>query len=393
MNSQPQPFRVAVPGETLQRIRERLGSYRWDAQPEPLDAGDWRYGPPVAFMRDLCAYWLDRYDWRTQERAMNVVPHFTAMVDGVEIHFVHERGSGHSAQPLLIAHGWPYSFHSYSHLIDRLAHPERHGGRAEDAFHVVVPSYPGYDFSARPDAPMGPRAVALTFDMLMGILGYDNYVVHGGDWGAHITSLLGFHRPDRVAGIHTTAIALRDASAEQLSGRVADDATDEEKAFVADEFARWQREGAYSQLQATKPAKLAYAMVDSPVGVAAWIIEAFHAWSDQRQRPFEELFTRDQLITEVMLYLITDAFPTSTWIYGAKRHEEMTLPPGKRVEVPTAVAVFQDPVFPTPSRAIVEKSHRVVRYKEMPYGGHFPFYEAPELLVGDLQAFLHQLRS
>lgn len=128
-----QPFRVDVPDETLQRIRERVASYRWEALPEPPDASDWRYGPPIAFMRELCAYWLDHYDWRRQERAMNAVPHFTATIDGVDLHFVHERGSGPAAQPLLIAHGWPYSFHSYTHLIDRLAHPERHGGRAEDA--------------------------------------------------------------------------------------------------------------------------------------------------------------------------------------------------------------------------------------------------------------------
>lgn len=324
---------------------------------------------------------------------MNAVPHFMVEVEGVDLHFVHERGSGPSPMPLLIAHGWPYSFHSYSHLVDRLAHPERHGGSANEAFDVIVPSYPGYDFSQRPAAPMGPRAVALMFDALMQRLSYDDYLVHGGDWGAHVTSLLGFHRPDCVAGIHTTAIALRDATAEQLTGEVGQDATAEEQAFVADEVRRWRHEGAYSQLHATKPAKLAYAMVDSLVGVAAWIVEAFHAWSDLRHTAFEDLFTPDQLLTEVMLYLVTDAFPTSTWIYGAKRNEEMTLPPGRRVEVPTAVAAFQDPVFPTPPRAVAEKSHRVVRYVDMAHGGHFPFYEAQDLLVNDLRSFLLQLRQ
>lgn len=239
--SAPQRFRVDVPQEVLERIRQRVASYRWNALPEVPGAGDWRSGPPVAFMRELCAYWVDGYDWREQERAMNAVPHFLAEVDAVDIHFVHERGSGPSPMPLLIAHGWPYSFHSYSHLLDRLAHPERHGGRAEEAFDVVVPSYPGYDFSQRPAAPMGPRAVGFAFDALMRRLGYDSYVVHGGDWGAHITSLLGLHRPERVAGIHTTAIALRDATAEQLTGQVAEDATTQEKAFVADEARRWRR--------------------------------------------------------------------------------------------------------------------------------------------------------
>ena len=390
-NASVRPFRVNVAEDRLRHIRRRVRDYRWDALAEPPDTADWRYGPPAAWMRELCAYWTDGYDWRVQERAMNARPHFVTTINGVDLHYVHERGSGPRPRPLLIAHGWPYSFHSYTHLVDSLCHPERHGGRVEDAFSVVIPSYPGYDFSARPAAPLGPRAVAFLFDELMGRLGYARYVVHGGDWGAHITSLLGFHRPARVAGIHTMALALREAGAEQLTGRIPPDASAEQQAFVADEYTRWQQEGAYSQLHATKPAKLAYAMLDSPVGVAAWIIEAFHAWSDRSERAFEELFTRDQLLTEVMLYLVTDAFPTSTWIYGAKRQEEATLPPGRRVEVPTAVAAFRDPVFPMPPRAVAEKSHHVVRYEELPRGGHFPFYEAPELLVEDLRAFCRQL--
>ncbi len=248
-------------------------------------------------------------------------------------------------------------------------------------------AYPGYAFSGRPRQPLGPRAIVFLFDKLMARLGYDRYLVHSGDWGAHITSLLGFHLPQRVIGIHSTALALREAGAEQLSGEVPSDATDEQQAFVAAESAIWRREGAYSQLHATKPAKLGYAMMDSPVGTAAWIVEAFHAWSDRRERSFEELFTSDQLLTEVMLYLVTDAFPTSTWIYGAKQHEEMTLPPGQRVTVPTGLAAFPDPVFPMPPRQVAQRSHDVVQYTEMPHGGHFPFYEAPDLLIDDLRKF------
>ena len=241
-SSVPQPFQIDVPDATLQRIRRRVGAYRWDAMPQPVGSADWRGGPPVSFMRALCRYWHDEYNWRAQERVINAVPHYKAQVRGLDIHFVHKRGSGATPRPLLLAHGWPYSFHSYSHLIDRLAHPERHGGRMEDAFSVVIPSYPGYDFSQRPTMPMGPREIALLFDDLMDILGYDRYVVHGGDWGAHVTSLLGFQRPQRVAGIHSLGIALRHASAEQLTGKVASDASDEEKAFVASEMATWSRE-------------------------------------------------------------------------------------------------------------------------------------------------------
>jgi microsomal epoxide hydrolase len=381
------PFVIDIPDAKLDAIYQRVRAFDWPHWKEPADSGDWRYGPPAAYMRDLCRHWTEHYDWRHHERRMNAVPNFLTNIDGADLHYVHERGSGSAPMPLLVAHGWPYSFHSYSHLIERLAHPERFGGRVEDAFSVVVPSYPGYDFSAPPAAPMGPRAIGFAFDRLMARLGYDRYAVHGGDWGAHITSLLAFHAPERIVGIHSTALAQREAGAEQLTGHVPPGASDEDRAFIENEYAIWEQEGAYSRIHATKPAKLGYAMFDSPVGVAAWIVEAFHAWSDRRQRAFGDLFSFDQLLTEVMLYLVTDAFPTSTWIYGAKRNEEMSLPEGQRVRVPTAMAAFPDPVFPVPSRQAVERSHDVVQYTQMPRGGHFPFYEEPDLLVEDLFAF------
>jgi pimeloyl-ACP methyl ester carboxylesterase len=382
-----QPFKVDVSDEVLDRIRDRVRAYRWEAWCEPPDAEDWRYGPPVSFMRSLCTYWTESYDWRLHERAMNSLPRFTTEGDDLKLHFVHERGSGSNPVPLLIAHGWPYSSQSYDGLVGPLAHPENHGGLAEDAFSVIVPSYPGYDFSGRPAYPMGPRAIAFLFDRLMGELGYDRYMVHGGDWGAHVTSLLGFHHPDRIIGIHSTALCLREAGAEQLSGETPRDASIAEKSFAAEEHAIWQHEGAYSQLHATKPAKLGFAILDSPVGLAAWIVEAFHAWSDRTDKTFTELFSYDQLLTEIMLYLVTDAFPTSTWIYGAKQFEEKTLPVGQRVQAPTALAAFRDPVFPMPPRDVAERSHNVVQYSEMAHGGHFPFYEAPDLLVDDLRIF------
>ena len=382
-----EPFTIHVADASLDRIKERVRAFPWHAWSDAPGAEDWRHGPPSTFMRALCKYWTERYDWREQERAMNALPHYRTMLEDLSIHFVHERGSGEAPAPLLIAHGWPYSFHSYDGLVDQLAHPEHHGGRIEDAFSVVIPSYPGYDFSGRPPMPMGPHAIALLFDQLMAKLGYDRYFVHGGDWGAHVTSILGLHRSERVIGIHATALALREAGAEQLTGKTPVDATEEERAFASTEYAIWRREGAYSLLQATKPAKLGYAMLDSPVGLAAWIVEAFYAWSDLESRRFEEVFTFDQLLTEVMLYLVTDAFPTSTWIYGAKQQEEMTVPAGQRVTVPTALAAFRDPVFPMPPRQVAQRSHNVVRYTEMPRGGHFPFYEAPDLLINDLRAF------
>jgi hypothetical protein len=214
------PFRIEIAQARLEAIRERVRTFRWDAWSEPADAVDWKYGPPAVFMRDLCNYWTREYDWRRQEEAINRRSHFMMRIDDLDIHFTHERGSGTSPVPLLIAHGWPYSFHSYDGLIDPLAHPELHGGKSGEAFSVVIPSYPGYDFSSRPRQPMGPREIAFVFDKLMAKLGYERYMVHGGDWGAHITSLLAFHLPKRILGIHSTALALREAgSRAALGGR------------------------------------------------------------------------------------------------------------------------------------------------------------------------------
>lgn len=385
----PTPFWVAVEQGKLDAIVRRVREFPWGAFTVPPGADEWRYGPSPAFMRELCAHWIERYDWRGQEAAINAVPQFTTQVSGASLHFVHERGSGPSPRPLLIVPGWPYSFHSYSNTVERLAHPERFGGRVEDAFSVVIPSIPGFGFSGRPAAPMGPRRVAELFDNLMvGTLGYERYMAHGGDWGAPIVDFLGFSRPEHITGVHLTMVLVRADGAPALSGKMAPGASEAEQAFAGAEIAVWVKEGAYAQLAATKPLSPAYAMADSPVGIAAWIVEAFHAWSDRREQPFEALFSHDQLLTEVMLYLVSGSFGTSTWIDAADEQEQFyTVPLGKRIEVPVGIAAFPDPVFLPVPREIAEKSHNVVHYTVMPRGGHFPFYEVPELLVDDLRKF------
>jgi pimeloyl-ACP methyl ester carboxylesterase len=390
-----QPYRINVPDHTLQVIRDRVRNYRWDAFVAPDGAGDWRHGPPPIWLREFCAYWTDQFDWHAQERRMNELPHFLAEVNGIDLHFVHERGSGNSPRPLLLAHGWPYSFHSYTELIERLAHPERFGGREEDAFSVVVPSMPGYDFSSRPVSPIGPKRIAPMFNRLMTeVLGYDRYFVHGGDWGSAIAEMLSFQFPETVAGIHITMLSVRHHGAPPRSNEVPADASKEERDFASVEASLWKGESAYARIQATRPLKLSAGMVDSPVGVAAWIVEAFHAWSDRRDRPFGEIFSRDQLLTEIMLYLVTDAFGPASWIYVAEGEEQyQTLPPGGRIEVPVGVAAYPDPVFPMPPRSVAERSHNIVRFSQMDYGGHFPFYEAPDGLLADLFEFVQEVGS
>ncbi len=387
------PFHLHVPDTTLHRIRERVASFRWADFHEPADAGDWRYGPPAAWMRDLCAHWVDRYDWRDAENALNVFPHFMTDIDGQRLHIIHERGSGPSPRPLLLIHGWPYSFASYVHLIEPLAHPERFGGREADAFTVVVPSLPGYDFSPPPTTPVGPQHIAALLDRLMtDTLGHERYLVHGGDWGSATAEMLGFHHPEHVAGLHLTMLSVRHHGAPPRTGDVPASASEDERAFATREAELWKDESAYARIQATKPLKLAYGMSDSPVGVAAWIAEAFHAWSDIRQRSFDDAIPRNRLLTEIMLYLVTDSFNPSTWIYVAEGREAyQTLPRGSRIDVPVALAAYPDPVFPMPPRTVAERSHSVVRYTEMPNGGHFPFYEAADPLLDDLRAFARSL--
>ncbi|MBE7210561.1 MAG: alpha/beta hydrolase, partial [Gluconacetobacter diazotrophicus] len=264
-----------------------------------------------------------------------------------------------------------------------------------DAFTVVIPSLPGYDFSPSPNLPTGPRRIAGLLDRLMtDTLGLAPYLVHGGDWGSATAAMLGLHHAPHVAGLHLTMSSVRRHGAPPRADRVPDDASAEERAFATREAAIWRNESAYARIMQTRPLKLAYAMADSPVGVAAWIAEAFHAWSDLRNRPFEQAIPPDALLDEIMLYLVTDAANPASWIYVAEAIEDyQTLPPGTRIEVPTAFAAYPDPVFPMPPRSMLDRAHRVVRHTVMPRGGHFPFLEDPEPLIDDLRGFAAALSA
>lgn len=387
----PKPFEIHVTQAKLERILERVRAFDWDAVPA-LDG--WALGTNHAWLRELAAYWGDGFRWRDVEARLNRFPNFTAEIGAQRLHFVHERGSGASPTPLLLLHGWPYSFASFGGVIGPLAHPERFGGAAEDAFDVVAASLPGYGFSGKPDAPLGPQAMAGLFDRLMTeVLGYDRYLVQGGDFGGFIASRLGFDHAEHVLGVHSNSFMVRHEGAQLGSGQAGKDATPEEQAFAQREAQTFGFEGGYAVIQGTRPQSLGFAVQDSPVGAAAWLLEKFCAWSDRRQRDVLGIFTPDQLLTEVTLYLVTDTFTTSTWLYPAYFQEgSATLPEGRRVEVPTAFAAFPDPVFPAPPRAFMERSHNVVRWSAPPEGGHFPALEVPDLYLGEIRAFGRGLR-
>lgn len=377
------PFQIEVPVETLELIRRQVASYAWHEMP---DDGGWAYGANLAYMKELCAYWLDEFDWRVQEAAINRFAHFIAPVDGIDLHFMHEKGSGPAPMPLIISHGWPGSIVEFLKIIEPLAHPERFGGSSEDAFDVIAPSLPGFGFSGRPPRPIGPRKIARLFDTLMtDVLEYPSYLAQGGDWGGAISSWLGFEHAPACRAIHINIFTMRPPNGPQSR---------EEEAW-ATQFKRDQlMEDGYRTQQATKPQTLSYAMMDSPVGVAAWIIEKFNSWSDTVGDNIESVYTKDELLTNIMVYLVTKTFNTASWIYYGRREEggRVLSPDGQRVEVPTAAALFPAELLAWPPRSYAERVYNITRWTEMPRGGHFAALEQPTLLIDDIRAFARTLR-
>lgn len=377
------PFQIEVPVETLELIRRQVASYAWHEMP---DDGGWAYGANLAYMKELCAYWLDEFDWRVQEAAINRFTHFIAPVDGIDLHFIHEKGSGPAPMPLIISHGWPGSIVEFLKIIEPLAHPERFGGSSEDAFDVIAPSLPGFGFSGRPPRPIGPRKIARLFDTLMtDVLEYPSYLAQGGDWGGAISSWLGFEHAPACRAIHINIFTMRPPNGPQSR---------EEEAW-ATQFKRDQlMEDGYRTQQATKPQTLSYAMMDSPVGVAAWIIEKFNSWSDTVGDNIESVYTKDELLTNIMVYLVTKSFNTASWIYYGRREEggRVLSPDGQRVEVPTAAALFPAELLSWPPRSYAERVYNITRWTEMPRGGHFAALEQPTLLIDDIRAFARTLR-
>ena len=377
------PFQIEVPVETLELIRRQVASYAWHEMP---DDGGWAYGANLAYMKELCAYWLDEFDWRVQEAAINRFAHFIAPVDGIDLHFIHEKGSGPAPMPLIISHGWPGSIVEFLKIIEPLAHPERFGGSSEDAFDVIAPSLPGFGFSGRPPRPIGPRKIARLFATLMtDVLEYPSYLAQGGDWGGAISSWLGFEHAPACRAIHINIFTMRPPNGPQSR---------EEEAW-ATQFKRDQlMEDGYRTQQATKPQTLSYAMMDSPVGVAAWIIEKFNSWSDTVGDNIESVYTKDELLTNIMVYLVTKSFNTASWIYYGRREEggRVLSPDGQRVEVPTAAALFPAELLSWPPRSYAERVYNITRWTEMPRGGHFAALEQPTLLIDDIRAFARTLR-
>ena len=377
------PFRIDVPDTTLEQIRTQVADYPWHEMP---DDGGWAYGTPLGYMKELCAYWLNEFDWRKQEAAINRFSHFIAPVQGIDLHFIQEKGDGPSPLPLIISHGWPGSIVEFLDIIQPLAHPQRFGGSEDDAFDVIVPSLPGFGFSGRPGRPIGPRKMANLFNQLMtDVLGYPNYLAQGGDWGGAISSWLGFEHAPACQAIHINILTMRHPDGPHGP---------EEEAWAVQFEHDQSLENGYRTQQATKPQTLSYAMMDSPVGVAAWIIEKFNSWSDTDGDNIESAHTKDSLLTNIMVYLVTRTFNTASWIYYGRREEggRLLSTDNRRVEVPTAAALFPAELLAWPPRSYVERLYNITHWSEMPRGGHFAALEEPELLIDDIRAFARTLR-
>jgi pimeloyl-ACP methyl ester carboxylesterase len=383
---QPTPFRIEVPQAKLDAIRDAVAAYPWP--PVPDDEGDgWERGCNSAWLKRAQAHWLDRYDWRASEAALNRWDQYKLTIEGQEIHFLHVVGEAGGNRPLLVTHGWPGSIVEFDRVIGPLAFPCQHGGTSADAFDLVIPSLPGYGFSGAPARPIGQRTTARLWRRLMtDVLGYSRFRAQGGDWGGLVTSWLGLDHGDAVEAIHLNMIGLRPTPAKPQ--------TPEEAAWMAATAGRMQAGGAYFMMQATKPQTLALSLAGSPMGQAAWILEKFHGWSDPSLGDPDQVYGFDRLLDNVMVYLVNDAFATSVWYYRALFEENggVGLPEGKRVEVPTGFANFPgESLYAAPPRSWAERAYNVTWWNDMPHGGHFAAMECPDLFVQEVRAWARHL--
>ncbi|MFG3079888.1 epoxide hydrolase [Streptomyces parvulus] len=360
----------------LDDLRARLAAARLP-EAETVDRAAtgrhrWEQGVPLADLVDLVDYWRTGYDWRAFEARLDRIGQFRTSVDGLGIHFLHRRSTRADATPLVLTHGWPGSVAEFAHVVDELADPPDPGA---PAFHVVAPSLPGFGYSDKPATTgWGTERIAGAWVELMGRLGYDGFLAHGGDWGGVITTILGGRFPDHVIGIHTT-------TAQAPPGLTTDGLTATERAWAEGTRDFWRHRAAYAKQQATRPQTIGYALVDSPVGLLAWILDKFAEWTDTGDSPFETV-SRDRLLDNVTLYWLNRTGASAARIYH-ESHD--SLDPGLRVDVPSAITVYPRDIERCPRVWARERFRRIVRWGEPETGGHFPSLEVPGYFVGDLR--------
>ena len=381
------PFEIVVPDAAISDLKNRLQNTRL---PDQISETTWEYGTDKAYLTELIDYWENEFDWREQERTLNQFDHFKTEIDGIEMHFIHQRSEHPDAIPLMIVHGWPGSISEFSKIIDPLVDPVTHGGSASDAFHVITPSLPGFGFSSAPTRPgYSPEKIAHILAALMEKIGYQRYAIAGGDWGAIINRYLAFNYPDRLIGLHSNMMLPGPPTDREQR---ADVTQAEETARVA-RGAYMQNERAYQQIQGSKPQTLGYGLNDSPAGLAAWIVEKFHGWTDMPQGAtgyLDNHFTKDELLTNIAIYWFTGTITSSTRIYYENSKTQVETPLSY-INVPTGAAIFPAEIFVTP-RAWAEAAYDLRHWSVMSEGGHFAALEKPDLYLNDLRIFFRLLR-
>lgn len=368
-------FKIQVPDLVLKDLNERISKTIW---PRSVPNAGWECGADITTLKNLVDYWQHKFDWREEERKINQFPQFRVKVDDLRIHVIHIRSKNPEALPLIITHGWPGSFVELLKLVPFL----------QDSFHIVIPSLPGYGFSDGAEvAGLNPRRIAALWVKLMRSLGYEQFVTQGGDWGASVSTWIGLDEPESLIGIHLNYIP----GSYKPYVTNEEEFTDSEKEFVRFKEEWFEKEGAYGHIQGTKPQTLAYAMHDSPVGMAAWILEKSHGWSHCEQSVLEH-FGYEELLNNIMIYWVTETFGSSTRLYYEARKSPLHFRPEQRVNVPCAIARFAKEE-PMPPREWVERGYNVVWWKEFSKGSHYAHLEVPDVLAKDIIESVREFRG
>jgi len=380
-----QPYKIEIPDSVLDDLKSRLERTRW---PDELPGTGWDYGSNLDYVKELVEYWRTKFDWHAQEKLINSFSHFKSKVDGLNIHFIHEKGKGPNPMPLVITHGWPGTFFEMYKVIPMLSDPASHGGDPADAFDVVAPSMPGYGFSDATDKRgLSVLSIGDLWAKLMSEnLGYQKFAAQGGDWGARVTAKLGLSHGDKVIGIHTTSTS----SPTPYQGPGTRELSEAENAMLAQRVQWLADEGGYSHIQATKPQTLSYGLNDSPAGLAAWIVEKYRTWSDCGG-DVESRFTKDELLTTITIYWVTQSINSSTRLYYESFFQDWDLAKDEKIQVPVAIASFPRENS-VPLREWAERSFNIQQWTDMPSGGHFAALEEPDRLVEDIRKFFRGLR-
>jgi pimeloyl-ACP methyl ester carboxylesterase len=377
------PFKVNIPSSRLKEIIAKVENYPWSLMP---NMKNWEHGTNKNYLKELCDYWIKNFKWKKYEKLINNFTNFKTTVEDIEIHFIQEKGSGPNPKPLLLMHGWPGSIVEFLEIIKPLAHPENYGGKAEDAFTVIVPSLPGFGFSSSPKIPIGPRKIAKILDKMMTEnLNFKNYVAQGGDWGATIANWLGYDHSNNCRAIHINCLTMRHPDGPQ---------SNEEKKWQEKFNKEQMMQDGYRTQQSTKPQTLSYAMMDSPVGIAAWILEKMHGWSDLNAGDIESVYSKDILLANIMIYILTNTFNSASWIYFGRREEGGRYFPKKfkKIKVPTGIIVFPQEMSKWPPRSYVNRIFNVKQWNEIDSGGHFAALEKPEIFLNDIRNFFKNIQ-